>query len=943
MTLRFRLRHCALLLIALAAATASGADQVSFDVVIHNGKIVDGTGAPWYRADIGIRAGKIVAIGRLADAKASKSIDASGLIVAPGFIDMMGQTASPLMNDPQAAFNVLSQGITTINCGEGVSAAPQADADVARTGWRTFGEYFLMLEQAGLPVNVVQTIGHTQVRRLVIGDVDRRPTDAELDEMKSLVQKAMDDGAIGLSTALIYPPAVYATTEEIAALAGVAGASGGRYYTHMRNEGDQLLEAIEEALEIGQQAQTPVHIFHLKAAGQQNWGKIDLAIARIKAARASGQEVAADIYPYINNGLGIAAFIHPRHFREGRERLLKQLDDPELRATIQHEMESEEGWENWFRHTGKNWDKVILGRIEAAEYSQFSGQSLGEIARLTNNDPWDVFFEITRFGAFALPQSMSDANKIRLMQQDFVSFCTDVGPAGGSRIASHPRGYGAFPRMISMYVRELGTISLERAVAQASALAANEVMAFDRGRISIGLAADLILFDYERIEDKATFEQPDAAAVGMEFVLVNGQVVYENGRMTGRRSGRVLRGPGWNRDRRSAAVSTGKVDDLMKPFDDLMSQFLDDYRIAGAALAVTDRGRVVYSRGFGYADLSTLETVTPEHRFRIASLSKPVTAVAVLQLIEQGRLTLDTPVFDVLDVQPHIVDGVKLDDRQEQITIRHLLNHTGGWDRAVSYDAMFKSVEFANALTIPPPAGANDVIRYMRGQPLDFDPGHKYAYSNYGYCMLGRVIEKLSGQTYEDYVRQHVLAPLGISTMQIGQTRMNQRQPREVRYYDPGVGASVFAEDLGQSVASPYGAWHLEAMDSHGAWIATAEDLVRFAAAFDDPNNCPILKAESVALMWERPAGLAGHDQDGHPNATHYGLGWSVRTRSDGSINAWHTGSLPGTATLLVRRHDGRNWSVVFNGRRSGDVQHLTRDIDPLLHKAADAVTHWPQ
>ncbi|MCH7988790.1 MAG: amidohydrolase family protein, partial [Planctomycetes bacterium] len=390
--------------------------------------------------------------------------------------------------------------------------------------------------------------GHTQVRRIVLGDVDRRPTATELQRMQDLVREAMQAGAIGVSTALIYPPAVYADTEEIASLAKVAGEYGGRYYTHMRNEGDRLLEAIDEALEIGEAAGTPVHIFHLKAAGRQNWGKMEQAIAKIKQARTQGHQVTADIYPYINNGLGIAAFIHPRNFGEGRERLLRQLNDPQVRARIRREMESEKGWENWYRHTGHDWSKVVLGSMTVEPFRKYNGENLLAIAKDLNKDPWDTFFEITKAGAFALPQSMSEANKIQAMQQEFISFCTDVGPAtGGTRIASHPRAYGSFPRILSRYVRDLGVISLEQAIAKMSAVAANEVFAYDRGRIALGLAADIVVFDFERITDKATLANPRIPSVGVKYVLVNGRLVLENGRYTGAKPGKVLRGPGYRR------------------------------------------------------------------------------------------------------------------------------------------------------------------------------------------------------------------------------------------------------------------------------------------------------------------------------------------------------------------------------------------------------------
>ena len=493
------------------------AAEPPFDLVIRGGRIVDGSGAPWYVADIGIREGKIAKIGRITAADGGTVIDAAGLVVAPGFIDMMGQTASPMVADPQAAMNLLTQGITTINAGEGVSAAPLDKEAGTRQGWTTMAEYFALLESNGLPVNVVQTVGHTQVRRIVLGDAERRPSADELQKMQALVRESMEAGAIGVSTALIYPPAVYATTEEIAALAKIAGEK----------------EGIEKA--------------------------------------------------------------------------------------------------------------------------------------------------------------------------------------------------------------------------------------------------------------------------GSEF-----------------------------------------------------------------------------------------------------------------------------------------------DIRQREITIRHLLEHRGGWDRDKSFDAMFESVRFARRLDVPAPAGPHDVIRAMLRQKLDFNPGERYAYSNFGYCLLGRVIEKLTGMPYEAYVKERVFAPIGIRSMRIGATRLEGRAAGEVRYYQPGTGKSVFQSDVGQEVPWPYGGWHLEAMDSHGGWIASAVDLARFAAAFDDPDHCPILSRTSIDLMHTRPPGLAGHDEAGQEKETFYSLGWFNRGVADGKLNHWHTGSLSGTATILTRRHDGRNFICLLNTRVSPASTHLSRDIDSLLHIAADAVKDWP-
>jgi len=519
--------------------------EPAYDFVIRNGRIVDGSGAPWFRGDLAIDDGKIVKVGRLSNSAGKRSIDAQGLIVSPGFIDMMGQTATPFLKESKAGNNLLAQGITTILAGEGGSAAPIHPNDAKRVGWQTMSEYFALLDRKGMPINVVQTVGHTQIRRIVIGRSDREPTPKELKRMQSMVREAMRAGAIGVSTALIYPPAVYASTDEIAALCQVAGEYNGRYYTHMRNEGDRLLEAIDEALEIGRRGNTSVHIFHLKAAGKANWGKMQLAIARIKAARAAGEEVDADIYPYINNGLSIQAFIHPRHSAKGPQEFLRRIQSPEMQKEIRKDMEEGEGWENWFRHAGHDWNKVVLGNIQVKAYREHSGKSLGEIASITGKDPWNVFFDLVRGTAFALPESMTEANKMRAMREEFVSFCTDVGPAGGSRISSHPRGYGSFPRILSRYVRDHGVISLEKAIAKMSAVAANQILVHDRGRIAEGLAADIVIFDYDKITDRATFAEPLRPAEGVHYTIVNGEIVFERGKFTGKLPGRVLRGPGY--------------------------------------------------------------------------------------------------------------------------------------------------------------------------------------------------------------------------------------------------------------------------------------------------------------------------------------------------------------------------------------------------------------
>ncbi len=390
-------------------------------------------------------------------------------------------------------------------------------------------------------------------------------------------------------------------------------------------------------------------------------------------------------------------------------------------------------------------------------------------------------------------------------------------------------------------------------------------------------------------------------------------------------------------------VSTGRTDPRMASFDRMMCAFVSENHVPGAALAVTDGGRLVYARGFGYADVEAEQQVTPTSLFRIASVSKPITAVAILQLVQAARLHLDDRVFEILKYEPFLPEGASRDPRLDRVAIRQLLEHRGGWDRDRSFDPMFRSVPFANMLGVRPPAEPEHIIRCMLGTPLDFDPGERYAYSNFGYCLLGRVIEAVSGQTYERYVQEHVLAPLGIRSMRIGETRLKGRAENEVRYYDSGCGRSVFADDLNEPTPRPYGAWYLEAMDAHGGWIASAVDLARFAAAFDDPANCKVLSAESIRTMYERPAGTADIESGGTPDPVYYSCGWSNRVLAGGKRNHWHAGALAGTASLLVRRHDGRNWVVLCNAGSGNGGERLSSLIDPLVHRAAGEVEQWPE
>jgi N-acyl-D-aspartate/D-glutamate deacylase len=544
------------LLLATQAPAQSASSPKPFDVLITGGRIVDGAGNPWFVADLGIRDGVIAEIGSLADRAARRTIDARGSVVTPGFIDMMGGSSLPLLLDPVSAESKLRQGITTMMVGEGDSLAPQNDRTAAqdiegasfKISWRTYAEYLRLLDKKGLAMNVIHNVGAAQVREIVIGEEDRAPTPAQLTEMKVLVAQAMKDGSVGLSTALIYPPGTFARTEELIELSKVAAQYGGVYFSHMRNESTHLLEAIQEVIRIGKEAGIPVHIYHLKAAGQENWPLMPQALNLIQEARDQGVDITADIYPYIRNGLGLRALVRPRHFAAGLDAFVKSLANPDVREEIRREMETTSDWENWYRWVGSNWDNVLISSVGPKDDSSLNGLSVEQAAKRRAVGPWDLFFELIKQGdPFVSPKSMDEAQKHAALRAPFVSIDCDAAPINPANSAaslgqsSAPRAFGTFARILAKYVREERVISLEDAVRKMSSLPANSLKLFDRGRLSPGFRADVLVFDPAKVQDTATFSKPLSYSVGFDYVLVNGALVIDNGRSTGALPGSVLR------------------------------------------------------------------------------------------------------------------------------------------------------------------------------------------------------------------------------------------------------------------------------------------------------------------------------------------------------------------------------------------------------------------
>ncbi len=395
--------------------------------------------------------------------------------------------------------------------------------------------------------------------------------------------------------------------------------------------------------------------------------------------------------------------------------------------------------------------------------------------------------------------------------------------------------------------------------------------------------------------------------------------------------------------------ATGATDRRLAAYDELMHEFLREHRPPGAALAVARNGKLVYARGFGYADVEKREAVQPNSLFRIASVSKPITAVACFRLIEQRRLDLADTVFDLLGLRPHTGSVAIPDSRLMQVTVRQCLQHTGGWDRAKSGDPMgSKSIRaVAQSLNSRPPVKPEQIIHYMMGKALDFDPGTAYAYSNFGYCVLGRVIEKISGKSYGEFVQNEVLKPLGIQRMRLARNLLRDRAPGEVRYYDAKkrTGPAISGPNLGQPVPLPYGGEAIETMDANGGWIASAIDLVRFAAALEYPERSKLLKLNSIRTMMARPDGPPGRKRTGELKDSYYGCGWNVRPADPerNRYTRWHDGLLAGTSTLLVSRQDRICWAVLFNSDSDAEGKRLASTIDPLLHGPTNQIKEWPE
>ena len=538
---------------------------VHFDVVILNSRLVDGTGNPWFYGDIAIRGDRIARItpaGQLKKAPALLRIDVQGLVAAPGFIDIQSHSRGDFLTGDGRVISNVTQGITTEILGEGWTNAPANELTLAAvgsvdpearritkdfTGPRGFNNWLEAMQKHRTSPNFGSFLGATTVRMYVKGETPGSPTAKELETMRQLVRNAMEDGAFGLATALIYPPGNFATTEELVEMAKEMRPYGGIYITHLRSEADNFLKGIDEAIEIGRKAGVPVEIYHLKAGGRRNWHKMPLAIARLHAARAEGLDIGADMYPYIAGATGLVACMPPWASADGR--LLKNLADPGMRQKIHDEILNQQTeWENLGYLATP--DGVLVLGLEKPENKQYIGKRLSEIAAAQGKDWVDTASDLIlseRQGIGTVYFMMTEENLKLQMRQPWIKFGTDAGGADpdNPRRLVHPRSYGTFPPILGKYVREERVMSLEEAVRKMTSAVANRLFIRDRGQLREGFYADVVIFDPNTIGDRSTFNNPHQLSVGIQYVFVNGTAVIKNGKHTGALPGRIVRGPGY--------------------------------------------------------------------------------------------------------------------------------------------------------------------------------------------------------------------------------------------------------------------------------------------------------------------------------------------------------------------------------------------------------------
>jgi N-acyl-D-aspartate/D-glutamate deacylase len=795
--------------LTLGASTLAAQSRAT---LIVNANVVDGTGAPARPAEVRIVDGKINSIGHWTRNPNDLVIDAHGLTLAPGFIDTHSHHDDGLLAHGNAVA-ATSQGITTIVAGQdGDSNFP-------------LGAFFARLDSMPAAINVASYVGHGTIRSRVMGDDFRRPaTEAELARMRALVAEEMQAGALGLSTGLEYDPGIFSAPSEVMDLAKVAASSGGRYISHIRSEDRDFWKAIDELIAIGRETKMPVQVSHMKLAMRALWGRGDSLIATLNRARAQGINVTADVYPYTMWSSTLTVLYPKRNFGDRAETdfVLRQVAAPE---------------------------DLVIGHY--ALNTSYEGKDLGQIAAMRKSDPATTLMALIaesqakQAGESVVAKGMDERDIATIMRWPFTDFCSD-----GELDGAHPRGFGAFPRVLGTYVRERHVLTLEDAIRRMTSLAASNVGISDRGIIRPDLQADLVLFDPKTIADHATIQDPHALSTGIKTVWVNGEVVFEDGKPTGKHSGRALRREVWF----SSHGGREKTDALI---DQFVKAEMERQGIPGVAIGIVDRGKVT-TRGYGFANLEHMVPVTDQTIFQSGSLGKMFTATAVMLQVEDGKLALSDPLTKFFPDAPA---------SWQKITVRNLLNHTSGipdyTTSAFNYRHDYTEDELAKmAMALVP----------------EFPAGSRWNYSNTGYALLGFIVHKVSGKFYGDVLADRVFKPLGMTTARV----ISEADIVPNR-------AAGYQHETGQLKNQDWVAPKLNTT-ADGSLYWSVRDLVAWDTAV---ARRKILKPES----WNEiltPVRLTSGKT--YP----YGMGWGLEERAGKPLQS-HGGSWQGFKTQLSR------------------------------------------
>ena len=883
---------------------STAANAPAYDVVLRNGRVLDGAGNPWIAADIAVRGGRIARIGRV-EGEGRREIDASGFYVSPGFIDMMDQSGGVLTRNGLAE-NKLRMGVTTAIGGEGGTPV----------GVDSIAAYFRTLEEQGISINFGSYFSETQARVAILGNADRAPTEAELDEMRDIMARAMRQGVMGMTTALIYPPSSFASTDELVEVAKVAGAYGGIYASHIRDEGEGLVGAVREAIEIGERAGMPVEIFHYKGAFEPGWGAlIKEAAQEIDGARARGVDVAADMYPYTAGGTGLEATIPSWVFDGGRDSVRARIGRDGVRARLKEQLVTGyEGWWNIVEAAG-GWDGIVLVNARNDDYAHFEGMSLTDIAAAWGKDPADAAWDLVAAGegrVMAIYHMMSEDDVRWALQLPWTSIGSDAGAAltAGAQDAiglPHPRSYGTFPRILAKYVRDEGVLALPEAVRKMTSWPATRMRLEDRGVLREGAWADITVFDLARVRDAATYDEPVLFPEGIEYVLVNGEVVIEDGgNHTGARPGHVLYGPGLatagtEADGGGEAGSAQDIARVAARLEPEIRRAMLEGNIPSLTIALTDREGELWSGAYGESNLWARTPASTNTVYLIGSTFKAQSTVALLQQMEQGSFALDDPVSD------HLADLViRGEDLERPVTFRNLLTHTSGMPVDFGPHAVWGETA---------PLSLDEYLR--DSLRVDTPPLEAVVYSNMAYSLVGHLVEAFSGVSYKQYIRERIWGALGMTSTAFDPPPEMVERLAIPYVPDEDTERNTPAARLKANVwpaGIVYGTVHDQA-----SWV-------RFNLGDGTWNGQRLLEAATLdemhTLQFEQFAGTPlgggwGYESPG------YGLTWWVSPR-DGERFFAHSGSVPGyTAFASGNRTRGFGVAFLTNGNRAHP--HLVR------------------